>query len=236
MQHFLRKLPTLLASVTLTGSFWIVPARAAGDAPVVVIMLENKSFGPYDPGVNGDTAKYIVGNVADAPYINNTLIPAGTLFSNYHARNSVSLPNYLEITAGTNGGCTTDSCATASVTADNVFHLLGESGISFDSYAESMPGNCTTTNSGLYLVHHPAEPYFSNLMGAAQPAYGCASTDLPFTGTWPDPLPRFSFVTPNKCHDMHGTSSGGVCPSNTDAIVAAGDAWVLNNGPTPPPP
>src|SRR5439155_9260877 len=94
--------------------------RATGSAPVVVIVMENHSFGAGDPGANGDTTRYIVGN-PDAPYINNTLIPQGTVSSKYYANAHPSLPNYLDIAAGTEAGCTSDLCPTDSIAADNLF-------------------------------------------------------------------------------------------------------------------
>ena len=47
--------------------------------------------------------------------------------------------------------------------------------------------------------------------------------------TWPDPLPQFSLVIPDVCHDMHGNSSD--CPHATDQIVKDGDTWLSQNVP-----
>ena len=80
-----------------------VSAQAATPPPVAVIVLENHSYGANDVGILGDTKRYIVGN-PDAPYINDTLIPQGTLFTNYYATSHPSLPNYLQMVAGATGG------------------------------------------------------------------------------------------------------------------------------------
>ncbi len=226
-----------LGAALLVGGL-VVPALAGGDAPVVLIVFENHAFGASDPHVSGDTTKYIVGNTADAPYVNDTLIPSGTLFTNYDANYHPSLPDYLELTAGTKAGCAIDSCARDSVTTDNLFHLLGQAGTSFSSLAESMPADCSLSNTGSYLVRHNPEVYFTDVDAGSGSAYSCPSTDLtiapattPATAVaWPDPLPAFTYVAPNYCDDMHG-SPNGTCPSGTDQIIKDGDAWLGANVP-----
>jgi hypothetical protein len=194
------------------------PAEAVGTAPVVLIVMENHSFASSD----GDPLRYIVGN-PNAPYMNGSLIPQGTLFTNYYANHHPSLPDYFDMTAGTNAGCTSDACPTDSITTDNLFHQLGESGASFDSFAQSMPTPCRTTNASPYVVRHNPEAYFTNLDASSGVAYACPITDVPFPSTWPDPLPDFSFIVPDNCHNMHGTST---CPGKTDQIIRDGDTWL----------
>lgn len=193
--------------------------------------MENHSFGAGDPGANGDTTRYIVGN-PDAPYINNTLIPQGTVSSKYYANAHPSLPNYLDIAAGTEAGCTSDLCPTDSIAADNLFHQLGDAGRSFDSFAQSMPSDCFTADDSPYVVHHNPEAYFTNIDASAGVPYGCPVTDVPVPATWPDPLPAFSFVIPDNCHNMHGTRATGRCPGKSDQIIRDGDAWLSQTVPS----
>ncbi len=218
----------------LLAVVWILapisPAAAVTPAPVVVIVMENRSFGPNDPGVNGDAGKYIVGN-PNAPYINGSLIPQGTLFSNYDAIGADSLPNYLDMTAGTDGGCSTNACSPNSIGADNLFQVLGHAGISFDSFAQSMPSNCDLATSAPYVPKHNPEVYFTNVDAASLLSYGCNVTDVPFPGSWPDPLPSLSFVVPDNCHNMHGTSSTGPCPLAKAQLTIDGDNWLSQNVP-----
>jgi plastocyanin len=223
------KLWTVAAAGLLSLVALPVPASATARAPVVVIVMENHSFGPNDPGVQGKTTEFIVGN-ADAPYINDQLIPEGTLFTNYDATGSPSLPNYLHITAGTDGGCTTNRCPFASVTVDNVFNQLGQAGIPFDSFAQSMPSNCSTTVAAPYIPHHNPELYLSDVDPSTGLSYACDRTDVPFPGSWPDPLPPFSLIVPDGCHDMHGSKT--ICPGAGDQIIRDGDAWLASNVPT----
>ena len=208
-----------------------VPARSATQPPLAVIVLENHSYGPNDVGILGDTKRYIVGN-PDAPYINDTLIPSGTLFTNYYATSHPSLPNYLHMVAGATGGCTNDTCPKDSVPIDNLFHLLGEAGTSFATYAQSMPANCYLTDAGDYPSDHNPEIYLTDLDAAAAHPYGCSATDQPFPSSWADPLPPFSFIVPDRCHGMEGTAATGPCPHATDALITAGDTWLSQTVPT----
>ncbi len=218
-----------LAFLLLIGAWWTTPAHAAGPAPIVVIVLENHSFGAGDPGVFRSTTKYIVGNTIDAPYINNTLIPQGTLFTNYDAPAIDSLPNYLDMVTGVDAGCG-NTCLPDSIPAANLFDLLGKAGIPFDSFLEAMPRNCAVTSAIPYSLHHNPEPYLSNVDANSGLAYGCPWTDVPAPASWPNPLPAFSYVVPSLCNDMHGSLTGG-CPGGTDQIVMDGDAWLAANVP-----
>ena len=67
MVIFATVLALLLASAGTLG------AAPAPPYPIVLIVMENKT---YDAIINDPT---------DANYIDNTLIPAGTLFTNYYA-------------------------------------------------------------------------------------------------------------------------------------------------------
>jgi phosphatidylinositol-3-phosphatase len=228
----------LALGAALTVGGLAVPARAVTDAPVVLIMMENHAFGASDSHVNGDTTKYIVGN-PDAPYINDTLIPSATLFMHYNAVYHPSLPNYLELTGGTNAGCTVDSCARDALANENLFHLLGEAGVSFTSLAESMPSNCTLNNQGRYLVRHNPETYYTDVDAGTGSSYGCSNTDVKIAPAstqatpvaWPNPLPDFTYIAPNYCDDMHGSGKAGVCPNATDQLITAGDTWLNANVP-----
>jgi len=227
-----RRVGRLCATLALSSLMSLNPfakAGASGVTPVVLIVMENHSYGPNDPGVLGDTRKYILGN-PDAPYINDTLVPAGTLFSNYDALDADSLPNYLHILAGTHGTCGNDSCSVDSDATENVLHLMGERGLSFDTFAQTMPSNCYAAFSGRYNIHHNPEIYLTDIDPSAHLPYGCDVTDVPFPASWPDPLSQFSLVVPDVCHDMHGNSTD--CPHTTDQIIRDGDTWLSQNVPT----
>jgi hypothetical protein len=217
----MRRIAAWIGAIVVALVGW-PPAAVAQTAPIVVIVMENHSYGPDDGSVSGDTTKYIVGN-PDAPYVNGTLVPEGTLFTNYYGNAHPSLPNYLDLTAGTEAGCTTDACAPDSLANDNLFQQLGSAGFDFATFAQSMPSNCATSDSSPYVVHHNPEAYFTDIDAASGLPYSCPITDVPLPSSWPDPLPDLSLVIPDNCHNMHGASS---CPGGTDQIIRDGDAWL----------
>jgi hypothetical protein len=165
----------------------------------------------------------VVGSGAGAPYINNSLIPKGTIADNFFAIEHPSLPNYIDLTAGQNGGLTATCSPGSGCTANvpNIFKdRLEAGGKTWKAYGESMPSNCATADSGQYAVRHNPPPYFSNLQGADCNAHSVPYTQLTSDFSSTTTTPSFSFVTPNVCNDMH------------DCSVAAGDTWLSQNMPT----
>jgi hypothetical protein len=231
----------LLALLSVAGvmlAYEAPPAAGASNPPVVVIVMENHSYASTDPGVSGSQSKYVVGN-ANAPYINNTLIPSGTLYSNYTAYAQSSFPNYLVLTSGSATGCPRNACAPDNDPNENIFHLMGQAGIPFASLQESMPTPCALTNTDRYKSGHNPEVYYTNIDAKTALPYNCPATDLPVTpapvGTpdaWPTPLPAFSLITPDSCNNMHGSGSTGPCPnSGSLQLLKNGDTWLSANVP-----
>jgi hypothetical protein len=181
------------------------PCGASSAAPgtwdhVVWVVFENKS---YDQ---------IVGS-ANAPYLNGLIAECG-LARDYHAVAHPSLPNYIAMTSGSTQGIADDGePGTHPLSAPSLFSQLGFGG--WRALQESMPVNCYQTNSGLYAVRHNPPAYFADQRG------DCLVQDVPL-GPTPDVSARFTFVTPNLCHDMHSSP----CANTTAAEVAAGDAWL----------
>jgi acid phosphatase len=164
------------------GAGVVAAAQAAPKEPVVLIVLENKTYSS------------IVGN-ANAPYI-QSLIAGGTLYTNYQAAPG-SLPDYLRMT----GGIATTSAAKNS---DNIFNQLQGIGQSWGEYEESMPSACYLKSGPLPYdrAHNPAS-YYSDI--TSKPA-ACANM-VPFTAFDPAHLRSFSYVVPNDNDNMHSGSS-----------------------------
>jgi hypothetical protein len=78
-----------------------------------------------------------------------------------------------------------------------------------------MPSNCAQGDSGDYAVRHNPAAYYTNI--SAQ----CATQDVPL-GDPPDLSAKFTFITPNECHDMHSSS----CASDSTGEIKAGDTWL----------
>jgi acid phosphatase len=168
--------------VAPAGAGVVGAAQAAPREPVVLIVLENKTYSS------------IVGN-ANAPYI-QSLIAGGTLYTNYQAAPG-SLPDYLRMTSGV----ATTSAAKGS---DNLFNQLQGAGQSWGEYEESMPSVCYTRSGPLPYdkTHNPAA-YYSDI--TSKPA-ACANM-MPFTAFDPAHLRSFSYVVPNDNDNMHTGSS-----------------------------
>jgi len=154
----------------------------------------------------------VVGS-SSAPFV-NALAAACGLATNYHALTHPSLPNYLAATSGGTQGVGDDGDPSQHrLSAPSLFGQVRSAA----SYEESMPANCALTGAGNYAVKHNPEAYYLRDRAA------CLRRDVPLgtpssgqlasaldSGT----LPRFSFVTPNLCHDMH------------DCDTTTGDAWL----------
>jgi acid phosphatase len=157
-------------------------AQAAPAGPIVVIVLENKTY------------QTIVGN-SNAPYI-QSLIAAGTLYTNYQAAPG-SLPDYLRMT----GGIATTSQAKNS---ENIFDQLQKAGISWGQYNESMPSACySKSGPAPYDKNHNAAVWYNDITSNKA---ACANM-LPYTAFDPAHLRAFSYVVPNDANDMHDGSS-----------------------------
>ena len=182
-----RASPARVSFTAGSRSSALPPASRARPAPVVLILMENHSYGQ------------IAGN-ASAPYLNG-FAHRGTLFTNMNAVSHPSLPNYLAITSGSTLGCTSDACPPRSFGATNLFHQLGVAGRTWRSWVESMPGRCVLQDASPYAVRHNPAAYYRDLFPT-----GCPRNDDPYPRTLPRRLSDLTFVTPNLCHDMHGCS------------------------------
>jgi phospholipase C len=173
---------------------------------VIWIWEENHSYGD------------IVGNAAQAPYINSLISECG-LATNYHNVDHPSLPNYVGATSGLSYSdlkWAKSDCSPTKKCSTSAPSIFGQTP-SWKAYEESMPSNCFAKNSGEYAVRHNPAPYYTTLTD-------CATKDVPYTQLAGDlssgNLPAFSFITPNLIDDMH------------DGTIQQGDQWLQANLPT----
>jgi phosphatidylinositol-3-phosphatase len=196
--------PASVATATATAA--AKPKAQAPAEPIVLIVLENKSYSD------------IVGNSKNAPYL-QSLIAAGTLYTNYQAAPG-SLPDYLRMT----GGIETTSAAKGS---DNIFNQLQGQGTSWGEYMESMPKACyTKTGPKPYDKNHNAAVWYNDI--TSKPA-ACANM-LPFTAFDPAHPRAFSYVVPNDSDNMHDGSSRTAQIQAGDAWLAANVPAMLKGG------
>jgi hypothetical protein len=173
---------------------------------VVIVIDENRSYST------------VVGSSA-APYINNTLIAGGALFTNSVAITHPSQPNYLALFSGSTQAVVDDTCPPpgSPYTTANLAHALIAAGRSFIGYSENLPsvGDVSCGSSGYVRKHNPWVDWQGS--GTNQLP---TSVNQPFTA-FPTSnfaaLPTVSVVVPNLTDDMH------------DGTVPQGDTWLQSH-------
>lgn len=141
----------------------------------------------------------------DAPYINTLAAECG-LAANYSALSHPSLPNYVGMTSGSTQGISDDGGPSEHpLSVPSIFSQLKGGWRALD---ESMPSACDLRDGGGgYAVRHNPAVYYTNIRGS------CARRDVALTSR-PNVNARFTFITPDLCHDMH------------DCSTATGDTWL----------
>ena len=167
----------------------------------MVVVLENKACGD------------VVGS-PDAPYLNR-LARRYAFASRSYALTHPSLPNYLGLTGGSTFGISSD-CTDCPVRARNLVDQLERAHVSWKAYMEGLPRPCFRgAESGRYVKRH--DPFLYYVDVASSPSR-CRRV-VPLTQLDRDiarhALPRFVWITPDLCHDMHD------CPvSDGDRFLA----------------
>ncbi len=148
--------------------------------------------------------------VVGLPYI-RTLATADATLTNYRASSHPSLPNYLALTSGTTWGI-----------SDDGYHVLPQldigdqltaAGIRWRAYMEGMGADCHVNGGGYAVKHNPFAYYGGHCPSPVVPLSDLAN-DLSSPSQ-----PRFMWITPNLCHDMH------------DCSPSIGDAWLRSTVP-----
>jgi hypothetical protein len=142
-----------------------------------------------------------------------------------------SFPNYLAVASG---GFVT--CLACSDSSNNIFHQLDVAGLTWKSYEQSMPRNCSPNTSKVpyYRNGHNPAFWFTDLAAKTKGGDGsCATQDVPLVPNFANDLasgklPSFAWVTPDDCRDMHWMDP--VCNTVTGKTktqrLAVGDAFV----------
>ena len=160
-----------------------------------IIVLENHS------------AKSVVGD-PNAPYITQLANTYGQA-TNYYGVTHPSQPNYIAATSGSNWDINRDD-PTIVYDHTNIVDELDARNISWGAYMEALPSAGDTTgywpssSNALYAAKHDPFVLYSSVL--ASPAdlrrvkpYTDLATDL---NRWN--APRFVWITPDQCNDMHG--------------------------------
>jgi hypothetical protein len=154
---------------------------------VVWIVMENKTYSDVLGG-------------SSAPFLHSLASACGEA-TNFHAETHPSLPNYIAMTSGSTHGVQDDSPPSSHpLKGPSIFSQLGSH---WRALQESMPKPCDRGTTLLYAPKHNPAAYYTGL------AKSCGRQDVSL-GRTPDLSARFTFITPNLCHDMHncGVSTG----------------------------
>ncbi|MEY9874668.1 hypothetical protein ABH931_004168 [Streptacidiphilus sp. MAP12-33] len=222
---------SLTLDTPITAPTLTVPASGVpGYDHVFFVMMENNNYSATSNTKDGGAG--VIGN-SSAPYINNTLVPMGSLLTNYHANTHNSDPNYEAVAfgnsygrsanavGGNNSNCITSTSCTA--TNNGLGDNLDAAGKSWKEYIQSQTSNCQTTTSGEYEnddapFYYAAKMKNDNAYCQAhwQPLPQLLNTDLASTAT----TPAFVWADADSCDDME------------DCGIAAGDTWLSQTLPT----
>jgi phosphatidylinositol-3-phosphatase len=137
---------------------------------------------------------------SSAPFLHSLASACGQA-TNFHAETHPSLPNYIAMTSGSTHGVRDDSPPSSHpLKGPSIFSQLGSH---WRALQESMPKPCDRGTTLLYAPKHNPAAYYTNL------ARTCGKQDVKL-GRTPDISARFTFITPNLCHDTHncGVSTG----------------------------
>lgn len=208
---------------------------------IVYIMMENQGFddviGHENPATYG----------ADTPYITALALKYGLQTFSFGTTHP-SLPNYLSLVAGDYYGIQDDNascyaqpaqspCDKQAANGKNIVDLLEAKHMTWRVFEQSMPSAgylgpqyppATTSGNGPthYAQKHNPLVYFkdvaTNSARLANIVPLKSSSDIASALSNPSTAPNFTFIVPDQCHDMHGTTD---CPSG-DALLIEGDKYV----------
>jgi phosphatidylinositol-3-phosphatase len=208
---FVRLAFALVLALLVLGGVAAPSARVSAAASVPAfdhifeIVMENHGNGQ------------IIGNTAEAPYINSLAGQYG-LAANYYSVAHPSLPNYLALTGGDT--FVTSDCTSCFQNAPNVADRIEAGGRTWKAYMEDMPAACAFGDSYPYIQHHNPFVYYDDIRTNTA---RCAAHDVPFSQFATDltngTVPNFAWITPNMCNDMH------------DCSIGSGDAWLQQQVP-----
>lgn len=190
----------MLALLTGVSAFSQVPRSRH----VYIVAEENRSY------------ERIVGS-ASMPYL-NSLLAKGAVATQFYANMHGSLENYLILTSGQY--LTHNNETTAVFNVDNIERHLLINGMTFKSYAQTLPyAGFTGLYSGAYMKRHAPLPYYTDMANSSLIKNHVSTTELAkdiANGT----LPNFAFITPDGNNDMHNCGADlSVCFKTADNFL-----------------
>ncbi|HEX4655926.1 MAG TPA: alkaline phosphatase family protein [Streptosporangiaceae bacterium] len=239
LRRHLRKIRVLIASLALGAAVVVMPAASALGASsatmprldhVFVIMEENNGFSD------------VIGNPA-APNLNHLANTFGLETNYFGVSSCCSEANYVGLLGGSTFNVNSDDAYWKnSVHAPSLISQLDQAGVGWKAYLQSLPhpnyeGICypekcngAPDSDPLYVSKHDGIQNFTTSWNtrdwSRQVPVGELANDLR-TGD----VPRFSYVVPDECHDMHGDppyclDSGNIGDPQNQHLVSVGDAYL----------
>ncbi len=202
------------------------PEWAKGIKTVWLVVLENHSWSSIE---GNPSARYINSLRADGAHARAYSTPPS---------NHPSETNYIWLESGDNLGIHNDKDPSVNHqgTRDHLVSQLESAGISWRSYTEGTFGHdCPLTGHDSYAPRHVPVLYFDDVTeGNSRQSTRCIQHVRPYGELENDlnsgNVARYNFITPNLCHDMHGSMQ--MCGSEHYAdLVDAGDTWLSHEIP-----
>lgn len=190
-----------------------VAAQVPQSGRVVMVMEENHSY------------ESVIGN-SSMPYLNSLAAQYG-LATNYYANTHPAIGNNFMLTTGQL--VTNDNNFSGSVSANNIVRTALSAGVTWKSYAESLPAiGYTDGDVYPYVKHNNPFAYFSDVRNSSTEK----NNIVPFTQFASDlengTLPQFSFVIPNQQNNTHDCPAGTTTCTEAQKLTAA-DNWLKRN-------
>jgi phosphatidylinositol-3-phosphatase len=230
----------VVAALPLTACLALTTTRASAQPTfdhVYVLMMENQSF----DNLIGRNKLDPSGNflAPDTPFITALGTQASGMSSLYFGVTHPSLPNYLTQIAGDYFGVQDDNASCFAqpppgpgchaLNKKNLVDSLESAGMTWTVLEESLPKpgwlGVQWPKSGtprLYAQKHNPFAYFTDIASnSARLSHILPLTDATLQQTLASP-PTFTYIVPNQCHDMHGTTT---C-TDFDKLLREGDKTV----------
>ena len=177
---------------------------------VYLVMFENQEF------------EKLIGN-PNAPYI-NSLASQYAVATNFYANTHPSIGDYFMLTTG--DVVTNDLYYGQIYQGDNLARLLGQQGITWKAYLESLPSVGYTKDQAYpYVKSHNPFAYFSDIHELPEQANSMVSLDQLGKDIASSSLPSFVYIVPNQQDNMHDCPPSMQTCTNNDKELW-GDKWL----------
>ena len=219
-------------ALAATTSLPMVASAGSGSVPtyqhIFVIVMENHSYGQ------------IIGNAA-APHI-NALAQTYGLATNYFGVTHPSEPNYVATIGGSFFGIQDDAAFSTTaqqdptnpvnhtITAPSLADQLEAQGLTWKTYQQSLPSagymgtRWPLAGPTLYASKHNPFVNFAGVQNNPAAQQNIVPDTQLTTDLQSGQAPNFSYIVPDQCNDMHGTTG---C-SGDSTLIPAGDQYVAN--------